>query len=78
MPLVEDDRVRVEVVRPGRVTDLARGVNEEVGGPADELLDDDVAESPEGSVFEEVVDLLVAAMAKVRGVAERGEEVTAY
>ena len=37
---------------------LARSVADEICGPAEELLHDDVEQIPEGSILEEVVDLL--------------------
>lgn len=42
MALVEDNRIRVEMVREPRVVLLARGVANEVEWPSEELLSEQV------------------------------------
>jgi len=55
--LVKDGRLGAEVIGVAAVL-LARGVADEVGGPSEELLNDNAGEVVERSIFEEIINIL--------------------
>lgn len=55
---VEEERSRVVVISPRRVMSLSRSIHNQVGGPSEELLNDEIVESVDGSVFEKLLQIV--------------------